>query len=202
MEASSLSKTFFLFVLLLATLGQGYGSAGTCVDFYKSTCPSVESIVQSAVRAAVKANPTIAPGGHTIGTAACAFFSYRLYNFNNTKKPDPDINPSFLPKLRSLCPENGVNALRRVALDTGSVNSFGSSFYDNLKKGRGVIESDAKLWSDPTTQVFVKQFLGLRGLHGLKFDVEFGRAMVKMGNIGVKTGTQGEIRRVCAAINR
>ncbi|KAI7739709.1 hypothetical protein M8C21_019657, partial [Ambrosia artemisiifolia] len=189
--ASSLSKTFFLLVLLLATLGQGYGSAGTCVDFYKSTCPSVESIVQSAVRAAVKANPTIAPG-----------LLRMLYNFNNTNKPDPDINPSFLPKLRALCPLNGGNPLRRVALDTGSVNSFGSSFYDNLKKGRGVIESDAKLWSDPTTQVFVKQFLGLRGLHGLKFDVEFGRAMVKMGNIGVKTGTQGEIRRVCAAINR
>ncbi|KAI7757209.1 hypothetical protein M8C21_023717 [Ambrosia artemisiifolia] len=141
-------------------------------------------------------------GGHTIGTAACAVFSYRLYNFNNTNKPDPDINPSFLPKLRALCPLKGGNPLSRVALDTGSVNSFGSSFYDNLKKGRGVIESDAKLWSNPTTQVFVKQFLGLRGLHGLKFDVEFGRAMVKMSNIGVKTGTQGEIRRVCAAINR
>ncbi|KAJ0700454.1 putative peroxidase [Helianthus annuus] len=140
------------------------------------------------------------PGGHTIGTASCATFSYRLYNFNNTNGPDPDINPSFLPQLRALCP-NGGNGLTRVALDTGSINSFGESFYANLRNGRGVIESDAKLWSDPTTQRFVQRFLGFRGLLGLRFDVEFGRAMVKMGNVGVKTGTQGEIRRVCTATN-
>ncbi|KAJ0514039.1 putative peroxidase [Helianthus annuus] len=359
MEASSLSKTGILLVLLLAiltnfALGQGY--RGTRVGFYKSTCPRVESIVQSAVESAVRANQTIAPGllrmffhdcfingcdasilingssteksagpnaflrgfevidaaksqlekdcpgvvscsdilalaardsvvltgghswqvplgrrdglvsrgsdtanlpasndsisvqikkfadkgldiqdlvtlvgkeskitllhviqgcyfnnhklnwvllsigGHTIGTAACGVFSYRLYNFNNTNRPDPDINSSFLPQLRALCP-NGGNASRRVALDTGSVNSFGESFYANLKYGRGVIESDAKLWSDPTTQRFVKRFLGSRGLHGLRFDVEFGRAMVKMGNVEVKTGKQGEIRRICTAIN-
>ncbi|KAJ0697033.1 putative peroxidase [Helianthus annuus] len=65
MEASSLSKPLILLVLLLATLttfalGQGY--RGTRVGFYRSTCPRVESIVQSAVESAVQANPTIAPG--------------------------------------------------------------------------------------------------------------------------------------------
>ncbi|KAJ0743927.1 putative peroxidase [Helianthus annuus] len=139
-------------------------------------------------------------GGHTIGTAACALFSYRLYNFNNTNGPDPDINPAFLPQLRALCP-NGGDALRRVALDTGSDNSFGNSFYENLRNGRGVIESDAKLWSDRRTQRFVQRYLGGRGQIGSRFNAEFGRAMVKMGNIEVKTGTQGEIRRVCTATN-
>ncbi|PWA82975.1 heme peroxidase [Artemisia annua] len=137
-------------------------------------------------------------GGHTIGTAACALFSYRLYNFNNTNAPDPDINQAFLPQLRALCP-NGGNALTRVALDTGSVNSFGNSFYDNLRIGRGVIESDAKLWSDKRTQRFVQGFTG--GRSGFRFNAEFGRAMVKMGNIEVKTGRQGQIRRVCTATN-
>nr|GEV98781.1 peroxidase N1-like [Tanacetum cinerariifolium] len=137
-------------------------------------------------------------GGHTIGTAACALFSYRLYNFNNTNAPDPDINQAFLPQLRALCP-NGGGRLRRVALDTGSVNNFGNSFYDNLRTGRGVIESDAKLWSDRRTQRFVQGFFG--GRSGSRFNAEFGRAMVKMGNIEVKTGTQGEIRRVCTATN-
>ncbi|KAJ0743925.1 putative peroxidase [Helianthus annuus] len=139
-------------------------------------------------------------GGHTIGTAACALFSYRLYNFNNTNGPDPDINPAFLPQLRALCP-NGGDALRRVALDTGSDNSFGNSFYENLRNRRGVIESDAKLWSDRRTQRFVQRYLGERGQTGSRFNAEFGRAMVKMGNIEVKTGTQGEIRRVCTATN-
>lgn len=139
-------------------------------------------------------------GAHTIGTAACALFSYRLYNFNNTNGPDPTINQAFLPQLRNLCP-NGGDGSRRVALDTGSVNNFDNSYYANLRSGRGVLESDAVLWSDPTTQRFVQRFLGLRGLLGLRFNVEFGRSMVKMGNIELKTGTQGEIRRVCNAIN-
>ncbi|KAI3789017.1 hypothetical protein L2E82_01801 [Cichorium intybus] len=138
-------------------------------------------------------------GGHTIGTAACALFSYRLYNFNNTNGPDPDINQAFLPQLRSLCP-NGGDLFRRVALDTGSVNSFGNSFYENLRNGRGVIESDAKLWSDRRTRRFVQRFLG-RGQPGSRFNSEFGRAMVKLGNTEVKTGRQGQIRRVCTATN-
>ncbi|KAK9071030.1 hypothetical protein SSX86_009598 [Deinandra increscens subsp. villosa] len=331
MKVSSPTKLFALVLLLAAlitsALGQGNrggGGRGTRVGFYRSNCPRVESIVQSAVRSAVQANPTIAPGllrmffhdcfvngcdasilidgtstekttgpnsllrgfevidaakaqletacpgvvscadivalaardsvvltggrswqvplgrrdglvsqasdttnlpafndpisvqiqkfndkglniqdlvtlvgGHTIGTAACLVFSYRLYNFNNTNGPDPEINPAFLPQLRALCP-NGGDALRRVALDTGSVNSFGSSYYENLRNGRGVIESDAKLWSDRRTQRFVQGFLGQSGS---RFNAEFGRAMVKMGNIGVKTGGQGEIRRVCTATN-
>ncbi|KAI3774561.1 hypothetical protein L1987_49120 [Smallanthus sonchifolius] len=139
-------------------------------------------------------------GGHTIGTAACALFSYRLYNFNNTNGPDPDINQAFIPQLRALCP-NGGDGTTRVGLDTGSVNRFDNSYYANLRNRRGVLESDAKLWSDPTTQRFVQRFLGFRGLLGLRFDVEFGRSMVKMGNVEVKTGTQGEIRRVCTATN-
>ncbi|KAJ0796266.1 putative peroxidase [Helianthus annuus] len=139
-------------------------------------------------------------GAHTIGTAACALFSYRLYNFNNTNGPDPTIDTAFLPTLRNLCP-NGGDGSRRVDLDTGSVGRFDNSYYSNLRNRRGVLESDAALWNDPTTQRFLNRFLGVRGLLGLTFNVEFGRSMIKMGNIEVKTGTQGEIRRVCTATN-
>ncbi|KAJ0588644.1 putative peroxidase [Helianthus annuus] len=139
-------------------------------------------------------------GAHTIGTAACALFSYRLYNYNNTNGPDPTIDPAFLPTLRNLCP-NGGDGSRRVDLDPASVGRFDNSYYANLRNRRGVLESDAALWNDPTTQRFVNRFLGVRGLLGLTFNVEFGRSMIKMGNIQVKTGTQGEIRRVCSATN-
>ncbi|XP_076933851.1 peroxidase N1-like [Bidens hawaiensis] len=139
-------------------------------------------------------------GTHTIGTAACALFSYRLYNFNNTNEPDPSIDPAFLPTFQNLCP-NGGDGTRRVDLDTGSVGRFDNSYYANLRNRRGVLESDAGLWNDPTTQRFVQRFLGVRGLLGLTFNVEFGRSMVRMGNVEVKTGTQGEIRRVCTTIN-
>ncbi|XP_060167832.1 peroxidase N1-like [Lycium barbarum] len=139
-------------------------------------------------------------GGHTIGTSACQFFSYRLYNFNSTGGPDPSIDASFLPQLRALCPQNGDSS-KRVVLDTGSVNNFDNSYFSNLRSGRGILESDQKLWTDASTKVFVQRYLGVRGLIGLTFGVEFGRSMVKMSNIEVKTGTNGEIRQVCSAIN-
>ncbi|KAJ9687112.1 hypothetical protein PVL29_015818 [Vitis rotundifolia] len=141
-------------------------------------------------------------GGHTIGTSACQFFSDRLYNFNTTtgNGADPSIDPSFLPQLQALCPQNG-DANRRVALDTGSPNTFDASFFKNLKNGRGILQSDQRLWEDASTRSYVQRFLGIRGLQALNFNVEFRRSMVKMSNIGVKTGTEGEIRRVCSAIN-
>ncbi|KAI3994617.1 hypothetical protein MKX01_007909 [Papaver californicum] len=125
-------------------------------------------------------------GAHTIGTSACQFFQYRLYNFNGTGTADPTINPLYLTTLQNLCPENGY-ASTRVALDTGSVTRFDQSYYTNLRNRRGVLEFDQKLWNDATTQTFVRRFSGpFRGLSGLRFDVEFGRSMVKMSNIDVK----------------
>lgn len=85
-----------------------------------------------------------------------------------------------------------------MGLDNGSEDRFGSSYFTNLRNGRGVLESDQKLTSDNSTNTFVQRYLG--GL-GLTFSVEFGRSMVKMGNVEVKTGTNGEIRRVCSAVN-
>ncbi|XP_065864185.1 peroxidase 71-like [Euphorbia lathyris] len=134
-------------------------------------------------------------GGHTIGTTSCALFSYRLYNTTTTVS-DPSINPAFLPQLQTLCPQGG-NGGTRVALDTGSQNRFDSSYFTNLINGRGILESDQVLWTDASTRPFVQRFAGVAG----NFNAEFARSMVKMSNIGVKTGTQGEIRRLCSAIN-
>ncbi|CAH1418878.1 unnamed protein product [Lactuca virosa] len=139
-------------------------------------------------------------GGHTIGTAACALFCSRLYKFNNTNGPDPAINQTFLPHLRSLCPQGGDGA-KRVDLDTGSVYKFDISYYENLKNGRGILQSDSQLWSDPRAQRFVEWFLGGGRQQQSKFSVEFGKSMVRLGDVGVKTGDNGEIRRVCYAIN-
>lgn len=138
-------------------------------------------------------------GGHTIGATACQFFRYRLYNFSGNGA-DPSIDPAFVPQLQALCPQNG-DASKRIALDTGSSNTFDTTFFSNLRNGRGILESDQKLWTDATTRTFVQRFLGIRGLLGLTFNVEFARSMVKMSNIGVKTGSNGEIRKICTAIN-
>lgn len=140
-------------------------------------------------------------GGHTIGTTACQFFRYRLYNFTTTGNgADPSITAAFVSQLQALCPQNGDGS-RRIGLDTGSVNRFDNSFFANLRDGKGILESDQRLWTDASTKTFVQRFLGIRGLLGLTFNIEFGRSMVKMSNIEVKTGTVGEIRKVCSKVN-
>ncbi|KAL5713529.1 peroxidase [Ranunculus cassubicifolius] len=139
-------------------------------------------------------------GAHTIGTTACQFFRYRLDNFTNNG-PDTTIDAGFVPRLQAVCPANG-DGTRRIALDTGSQNNFDTAYFTNLRNGRGILESDQKLWTDASTKPYVQRFSStIRGLLGLRFDYEFGKSMVKMSNIDVKTGTEGEIRRVCSATN-
>ena len=128
-------------------------------------------------------------------------FSNRLFNFNTTTGADPAIDPSFVATLRTLCPQGG-DRTRRVELDTGSGGTFDTSFFANLRSGRGILASDQALWTDNSTRPIVQRLLGSAGAgQRLNFNAEFAKSMVKMGNIGLKTGTQGEIRRVCTAVN-
>ncbi|KAL9321406.1 hypothetical protein ACSQ67_013245 [Phaseolus vulgaris] len=131
-------------------------------------------------------------GGHTIGTTACQFFADRIYNPNGTT--DPSIDPSFVPFLREICPQNQPR--KRVALDTNSQFKFDTSYLANLKRGRGILRSDQVLWTDPSTSSFVQKYIATA-----PFNYQFGKSMVKMSNIGVKQGDDGEIRKKCSAVN-
>ncbi|VVB17961.1 unnamed protein product [Arabis nemorensis] len=136
-------------------------------------------------------------GGHTIGTAGCGLVRGRFFNFNGTGQPDPTIDPSFVSLIQARCPQNGGT---RVELDSGSVDRFDTSFLRNVRSGRVVLQSDQVLWRDPETRAIIERLLGLRRPF-LRFGLEFGNSMVKMSLIGVKTGSDGEIRKVCSAIN-
>ncbi|XP_050128997.1 peroxidase 25-like [Malus sylvestris] len=140
-------------------------------------------------------------GGHTIGETHCQFIRYRLYNFTATGNSDPTINQAFLAQLQALCPMNG-DGTKPVALDRGSQTKFDVSFFKNVKDGNAVLESDQRLWGDDATRKIMQNYAGnIRGLLGFRFDFEFPKAMIKMGSIEVKIGTQGEIRKVCSKFN-
>ncbi|GMI70573.1 hypothetical protein like AT4G25980 [Hibiscus trionum] len=138
---------------------------------------------------------------HTIGTTACFFMTKRLYNFSPGGGSDPAINPDFLPQLKSICPQNGdVNV--RLAMDRGSAGTFDKQILDNVRNGFAVLESDARLYDDDTTRMVVDSYFGfLSPIFGPSFEEDFVDSIVKMGQIGVKTGSRGEIRRVCTAFN-
>ncbi|KAM7262959.1 hypothetical protein ACFE04_000642 [Oxalis oulophora] len=140
-------------------------------------------------------------GAHTIGQTHCQFFKYRLYNFTKTGNADPTINQSFLTQLQTICPTNG-DASKPVALDIDSETNFDASFYKNVRDGNAVLESDQRLWDDANTRRIVQNYAGhIRGLFGVRFDFEFSKAMVKMSSIEVKTGYDGEIRKICSKFN-
>lgn len=87
-----------------------------------------------------------------------------------------------------------------MELDEGSVDKFDTSFLRKVTSSRVVLQSDLVLWKDPETRAIIERLLGLRR-PSLRFGTEFGKSMVKMSLIEVKTGSDGEIRRVCSAIN-
>ena len=122
----------------------------------------------------------------------------RLYNFFPTGAgTDPAISSKFLPHLKARCPQNGdVNV--RLAIDEGSDQKFDKHVLHNIRKGFAVLESDARLNDDHVTKsVIDSYFVAL----GPSFEADFVESIVKMGQIGVKTGFLGEIRRVCSAFN-
>ncbi|CAN8264446.1 unnamed protein product [Cochlearia groenlandica] len=138
-------------------------------------------------------------GGHTLGTAGCGLVRGRFFNFNGTGQPDPSIDPSFVPQVQARCPQNS-DPTARVDLDARSAGRFDTSFLRNVRSRRVVLQSDLVLWNDAETRAIVERLLGIRR-PVLRFGSEFGNSMTKMSLIEVKTGSDGEIRRVCSAIN-
>ncbi|XP_052205485.1 peroxidase 43 [Diospyros lotus] len=138
---------------------------------------------------------------HTIGTTACFFMTRRLYNFRPGGGSDPAINAQFLEELKSRCPENGdVNV--RLPIDRGSAQAFDNQILQNIRGGFAVLESDARLYDDEGTRSVVDSYFGLLSpFVGPFFETDFVESIVKMGAIDVKTGSQGQIRRVCGAFN-
>ncbi|KAK4405089.1 Peroxidase 43 [Sesamum angolense] len=134
---------------------------------------------------------------HTIGTAACFFMGQRLYSFTPAGGSDPSINPVLLPELKSTCPEKGDVGVR-LPIDRGSAETFDIQILQNIRSGFAVLQSDASLYQDEATRSVVDSYFVP---FGASFEADFASAMVRMGRIGVLTGSQGTIRRTCAAFN-
>ncbi|XP_071689688.1 peroxidase 27-like [Rutidosis leptorrhynchoides] len=130
-------------------------------------------------------------GGHTIGMSHCSSFTSRLYNFTGKGDTDPTMDPNYIARLKLKCKPADPTTI--AELDPGSFLTFDDSYYKLLTKRRGLLTSDAALLDDPETKAYLIQATS----HGSTFFEDFGVSMVKMGRIGVLTGSQGEVRKVC-----
>ncbi|BBN05768.1 peroxidase [Marchantia polymorpha subsp. ruderalis] len=138
----------------------------------------------------------ILSGGHTIGQAHCAVVIPRLYNFNGVPgATDPSLDPTFANLLRTLCPSD--QPLTFVGQMDATNGTFDNKYFKAVQSRRGLFPSDAAL----ITNSFGRRVVSIAAKNPGSFSTDFGKSMVKMGNIRVLTGAAGEVRRVCSAVN-
>ncbi|XVE81010.1 hypothetical protein DITRI_Ditri15bG0028200 [Diplodiscus trichospermus] len=145
---------------------------------------------------------TLLGGGHSMGRTHCSFIEDRLYNFNNTGKPDPSIKASFLSEMRKLCPPRLKKGQRDPLVflnpSSGSTYRFTNSSYSRVLNNEAVLGVDQQLLFNDDTKQITKEFAA--GFEDLRRS--FALSMSRMGNIKVLTGKQGEIRKHCRFTNK
>ncbi|KAG0611104.1 hypothetical protein M758_7G115900 [Ceratodon purpureus] len=131
-------------------------------------------------------------GAHTIGDSACVHIDTRIHG----EVPDPILPQDYLDELKSTCPSPGRRVLPTVHFDRMTDSVFDTAYYENLKERKGLLTSDQVLFEDEVTRGKV-----LANTNQAVFFEDFQKAMLKMSEIDVLTGTNGEIRLMCKEIN-
>lgn len=135
-------------------------------------------------------------GAHTVGFSHCNRFANRLYSFSSSSKVDPSLDPNYAQQLMASCPQNVAPDIA-IAMDPVTPRTFDNAYYQNLVAHKGLFTSDEVLFTNSASQSTVRDFANSPG----DFNAAFATAMRKLGRVGVKTGSQGQIRRDCTAFN-
>ncbi|KAF2305756.1 hypothetical protein GH714_008045 [Hevea brasiliensis] len=130
-------------------------------------------------------------GAHTLGQAQCAAFRDRIYSNRS------DIDAGFASTRRRRCTAVGADG-NLAPFDLVTPKSFDSNYFKNLIQKKGLIESDQVLFSGGSTDSIVKEY----SKNPAAFNSDFASAMIKMGNIKPLSGSKGQIRRICCAVNK
>lgn len=131
-------------------------------------------------------------GAHTIGRIHCSTVVARLY-----PTTDPDLDADLAAQLKSLCPQTGGSSSSTFNLDPTTPELFDNMYYSNLFAGKGVLQSDQILFESWSTKLPTMFNI----LSTTSFTSSFADAMLTMSQIDVKTGTDGDVRRLCRVVN-
>ncbi|XP_049395037.1 peroxidase 60-like [Solanum stenotomum] len=135
-------------------------------------------------------------GGHTVGIARCSLFKDRIYNFNKTGGPDPTMSPWLLAELKEKCPRISLIFDNTYPLDVKTPSLVDNSYFQEIKKGNGVLQIDQQIALDELTKNIVDDIV-----NDPDFYTKFGEAMVKLGRVEVLIDGQGEVRKSCRVVN-
>lgn len=151
---------------------------------------SLESLISRFQNKGLTARDMVAlSGSHTLGQAQCFTFRERIYNHSN-------IDAGFASTRRRRCPRVGSDSTL-APLDLVTPNSFDNNYFKNLMQNKGLLQSDQVLFNGGSTDSIVSEY----SRNPARFRSDFGSAMIEMGDIGLLTGSSGQIRRICSAVN-
>ncbi|KAL3840124.1 hypothetical protein ACJIZ3_024715 [Penstemon smallii] len=108
---------------------------------------------------------------------------------------DPIMDKTLATNLKTTCPT--ANSNNTVVLDIRSPNSFDNKYYVDLMNRQGLFTSDQDLYTDSRTRGIVTSF----AVNQTLFFEKFVSAMIKMSQLSVLTGREGEIRANCSVVN-
>ncbi|CAI0417336.1 unnamed protein product [Linum tenue] len=129
-------------------------------------------------------------GAHSVGVAHCSFLSERIHNFKGSDQFTVNT-------LRSRCPINAIENTVNLDQNPFSPLVLDNSYYQNILLRRGVLQIDQELGMNRFTRPIIANLA-----NSVDFPARFGAAMVRLGAVGVLTGTQGEIRSSCRVVNK
>ena len=112
---------------------------------------------------------------------------------------DPALSNVYAFLLKSICPffSSQFVPTTTTFMDLITPTKLENKYYVGLSNNLGLFISDAALLTNATMKALVDSFVRSEAT----WKAKFARSMLKMGQIEVLTGTQGEIRRNCRVIN-
>lgn len=106
------------------------------------------------------------------------------------------MNTATLSSFRQRCPSTGSTNFVYADQTVGSEFLVDNGFFKAIEQRKGVIEIDQRIESDTLTANTVNRLA-----YSTDFASQFGGAMVKLGRVGVLTGSQGQVRKSCRRNN-
>ncbi|KAJ4752809.1 Peroxidase [Rhynchospora pubera] len=129
-------------------------------------------------------------GAHTVGFSHCKEFASRIYNYENKGwgVVDPRLDMRFAKALQRACANYLKDPTLSTFNDVMTPGRFDNVYYQNLRRGLGLLASDSVLMADRRTRPFVLRYASNQTL----FFEDFAKVMQKLSLYGVKTGREGE----------
>uniref|UniRef100_A0ACD5XHG3 Uncharacterized protein n=1 Tax=Avena sativa TaxID=4498 RepID=A0ACD5XHG3_AVESA len=176
-------------------LGRRDGLAPANLTTILGALPAPTSNVTTLLRSLAKINLDATDlvalsGAHTLGIAHCTSFQERLFPQN-----DVTMNKFFAGQLKLTCP--ALNTDNTTVNDIRTPNVFDNKYYVDLLNRQGLFTSDQDLHTDARTKPTVTKF----AVDQAAFFNQFVFSVVKMGQINVLTGKQGQVRNDCSVPN-